>query len=306
MGKISSNNLTAKILALILAAVLWIYVMNEQNPPIDSTFTVPVQLRNSHTGMVVTDVPDTVRVKLRGPRSIIAGVLTNDIQCSIDLKGLGEGRHNVKFVTQVPGSLEIVETNPDKAAIRIEAAISRQLPLEVRLTGNAAAGAVVSRVTSSQEKVTFEGPRTAVESVEKVSVPVDISGRSADFQTSVPAVPVNRAGKEVEGLTMIPDKVQVSVAVGKESQKKTIDIRPLTYGELQSGYTLNSITTEPAKVEVTGLADLLDKLDFVYTEPVNLSGIRNSTKQEVKLQLKEGLAATQNVIVVNIVVESRQ
>lgn len=306
MGKISSNNLTAKILALILAAVLWIYVMNEQNPPIDSTFTVPVQIRNANTSMVVTDAPDIARVKLRGPRSIIAGVLTNDIQCYIDLKGLGEGRHNVKIVTQVPGSLEIVETNPDKAAIRIESSISRQLPIEVRLTGNAAAGAVVSRVTSSQENVTFAGSRSAVESVEKVIVPVDISGKSADFQASVPAIPVNRAGKEVEGLTVIPDKVQVTVAVAKESLKKTIDIRPLTYGELHTGYSLSSITTEPARVEVTGLADVLEKLDFVYTEPVNLSGISNNTKREVKLQLREGLAAAKNVVEVHIVVESRQ
>jgi len=64
MSKITSNNLTAKIVALILAAILWLYVMNEQNPPIESSFSLPVEVRNGQTNLVVSDLPDTVRIKL--------------------------------------------------------------------------------------------------------------------------------------------------------------------------------------------------------------------------------------------------
>ena len=306
MGHITSNNLAAKIVALILAAILWMYVMNEQNPPIESTFTVQVQLRNSQNNLVVSDMPDTVRVKLRGPRSIIAGVLTKDMVCYIDLKGLTEGRHNVRIITQAPSSLEIVETNPDKVTIRVEAAIKRQLPVEIGLNGSVGTGTAVSRVTPNPEKVTFEGARAAVESVEKVYIPVDITGKTVDFQVTAPVVPVNRAGKEVEGLTLYPDKITVGVAVVKEGINKTVDIRPLTYGDLASGYTLKSITTDPPRIEVVGLADQVEKLESVYTEPINLSGLKQSVKREMKLQIREGFTITQQAVVVNIEIEPRQ
>ena len=306
MGHMTSNNLAAKIVALILAAILWIYVMNEQNPPIESTFTVQVQLRNSQSNLVVSDIPDTVRVKLRGPRSIIAGVLTKDMMCYIDLKGLAEGRHNVRIITQAPSSLEIVETNPDKVTIRLETAIKRQLPVEIGLNGTVGTGTAISKVIPNPEKVTFEGARAAVESVEKVYVPVDITGKIADFQVAAPVVPVNRAGKEVEGLTLYPDKITIGVVVVKEGINKTIDIRPLTYGDLALGYTLKSITTDPPRIEVVGLADQVEKLESVYTEPINLSGLKQSVKREMKLQIREGFTITQQAVVVNIEIEPRQ
>ena len=36
------HNLLAKIAALIVAIVLWLYVMNDQNPSMEASYTVPV------------------------------------------------------------------------------------------------------------------------------------------------------------------------------------------------------------------------------------------------------------------------
>jgi len=302
MSKITSNNLAAKILALILATILWLYVMNEQNPPIESSFTVPVEVRNGQTNLVVSDLPDTVRIKLRGPRSIIAGILTKDIVSYIDVKGLPEGRNTVKINTQIPSSLELVETNPDKATIRIDTAISRELPVDIRLTGTATAGAAVGKVTSSHEKVTIEGPKTVVDNVEQVYALADVTNKNADYKATIPLIPINRAGKEVEGLTIFPDKVTITVVFSKEGIRKMVDVRPLIYGELAGGHVLQGITTEPTKIEVTGSAEQLEKLEFIYTEPINMSSISQNTKREIKLQAKEGLVISQQTIVVNILV----
>ena len=38
------RNLPAKIIALVVAVVLWLFVMNEQNPQIEGSFTVAVDL----------------------------------------------------------------------------------------------------------------------------------------------------------------------------------------------------------------------------------------------------------------------
>ena len=44
------RNLAAKILCFLVALVLWGYVMNEQNPSIEGTFTVPLTITNAPDG----------------------------------------------------------------------------------------------------------------------------------------------------------------------------------------------------------------------------------------------------------------
>ena len=47
---IVQHNLPAKIAALIVAVVLWLYVMNDQNPAMEGTYTVPVTIENAPDG----------------------------------------------------------------------------------------------------------------------------------------------------------------------------------------------------------------------------------------------------------------
>ena len=300
MNKAGNKNFTAKVLSLVLAAILWIYVMNEQNPPIEVAFAVPVEVRNSQQQLVPDDIPETVRVKLRGPRSVIAGVLAKDIICYVDVKGLSEGRHSVKVATVAPAGLEIIEISPDKAAIRLDAVIQRRLPLEFRLTGTAQPGAVISRVTGSQEQIRIEGVRPLVDSVDKVYVPVEISNRSADFQLPALAIPINQAGQKVEGVTLQPDKVNVAVTIVKENIRKLVAVRVLTSGEPAPGYVVKSVTPEPAQVEVWGMAGDLEKLDFVTTEPVSVSAASQDVKRDVPLQVRDGLKADPSSVRVSI------
>lgn len=301
MDNIPGKNITAKILCVILAAVLWLYVMNEQNPPIESSFTIPLETRNLASDLVLVDVPDSVRVKVRGPRSIIAGVQVSDIKAYIDLKTLGEGRHTVKVSTAVPASLELVEVNPDKAVLRLDIASNKQLPVEIKLTGTAPQGIVVGKAATNLEQITVEGPKSLVASVDKIIAPVDLTGKNTDFSAETQVIAINKEGKEVEGLSISPAKVTVTLNMVKGVNKKLVDIKPVTYGDLPQGYVLKGISTTPAKIEISGPFDILDKTDVVYTEPINLAGLNKNTSLEVKLQLKDGgLIAKQDKVAVNI------
>ncbi|SMC97553.1 CdaR family protein [Sporomusa malonica] len=302
-----TKNITPKIFAIILAVVLWLYVMNEQNPPIESSFTIPLEVRNVATSYVVVDAPDTVRVKVRGPRSIVAGVLNQDLKAYIDGKGLTEGRHNIKVSAALPASLELVEINPDKIQLRLDTTISRQVPVEVRLSGTPAKGAVVGKVAASHDQVTLEGPKNLVGTVEKVVAVADLSGKNTDFTVGAPLVPVTREGKEVEGLTIYPDKTGVVISLTAGITKKVLDVKPVTQGELPAGLVIKSIVTQPNKVEVreTVPGKGVDKLETIYTEPVDLSNIGKDTDREVKLELQEGLTGTPGTVIVNIRVGPR-
>jgi YbbR domain-containing protein len=302
-----TKNITPKILAIILAIVLWLYVINEQNPPIESSFTIPLEVRNAATSYVVVDAPDSVRVKIRGPRSIVAGVLNKDLKAYIDIKGLTEGRHNIKVSAVIPSSLELVEVNPDKVQFKLDTTVSRQVPVEVRLTGAAAKGSIVGKAVASYGQVTVEGPKNIVGTVEKVIASVDLAGKNAEFTVGAPLVPVTQAGKEVEGLTIYPEKTGVAVSITAGIAKKMLDVKPVTQGELPSGLVIKSIVTKPEKLEVREIipGKGVDKLEAIYTEPLNLSDISKDTTRELKLEMPEGLAGAQGTVIVTIQVGPR-
>ena len=58
------RNLAAKILCFLVALVLWGYVMNDQNPSIEGTFSVPLTIMNAPEGYKVSQ--ETGAVKLGG------------------------------------------------------------------------------------------------------------------------------------------------------------------------------------------------------------------------------------------------
>jgi YbbR domain-containing protein len=201
---------------------------------------------------------------------------------------------------QVPLSLELLEVSPDKVQVRLDTVVSRKLPVEIRLSGTAATGTAVARVVASPEQVTIEGPRSTVDSADKIILPLDLAGRNADFTVGVFPTVINREGKEVEGLTIRPEKVTISAQLVRGLNQKAVEVKPIVYGELATGTVLRGITVKPVKVEISGDPQLLEKVDFIYTEPINVAGISRDTVKEAKLQLKEGMLASQSTVTVQI------
>jgi len=306
MDNFPRNNLTAKILALIFAIILWVYVMNEQNPPVDVALQVPLEVRNLAAGHVAADVVQTVRIKVRGPRNLVAAVgRDTNIKAYLDLSDVGEGRQTVKVHAAIPSGIEVAELTPDKITLRIDKIIARKVPVEARFTGTAPGGATVGKVVPGLNEVTVEGPRSMVDDVEKVIAHIDLTGQTGDFSAELPLVAIGRDGKTVEGLKITPSKVIVKTSLLQGANKKLADIKTIVTDELAPGFVLRSITTEPEKIEITGEPQLLSQIDFVYTEPISLNGIDKDTKKEIKLQLRSGITAAKNTVIAHITVEKK-
>lgn len=298
------KNAIAKIIALVLATILWLYVMNEQNPPMETSFTAPLEIRNVAASTVIIDAPDTVKVKVRAPRSLIAGLSAKDIKPYIDVRGLSEGRHSLNVNVVLPPSIELVDVTPEKTTFKVDAALQRKLAVAVRMTGTPSTGTVVGKTSVEPGQVIVQGPKSAIDAIDKVVAAVDLTGKTKDIIQEVPVVIYGRDGREIEGLSVNPAKVIIHAAIALIPNKKTVDVKTVIYGDLPTGYKLQRITGTPEKVELQGDPFVLEKIDFVYTEPININGIDKTIKKDVKLQLKEGVTASPSSINVQIEIDS--
>ena len=107
------HNLAAKTVAFIAACVLWVFVMNDQNPAMESGFSVPLVVLNPPSEARVTQSTESVRVKLRAPRSVFADTSADEIKAFVDLAGLEPGTHPLHVQTVVPQGLEVVSVAPE-------------------------------------------------------------------------------------------------------------------------------------------------------------------------------------------------
>lgn len=300
MERLPKKNLTAKIIALIMAVILWVYVMNEQNPLVETSMEIPLEVHNLSSSVKAVDIPEAVRVKVRGPRALIVGLGQKDIKAYIDLKGLNDGRNSLKVTTSIPINVELVEVSPGDINFRLDTIVNREVPVEAKITGIPVPGAVVGNITYSSPMITVTGPSEIMDTVVKAVVDVDVSGKNTDFITNGSITLVDARNKKVEGLTTNPSEVAVTMTFAPTINKKIVEIKPNIVGVLAKGVILNRISINPEQIEISGEGKEFEKTHFIYTEPINISEFEKETIVEAKLQLKEGILVNKNTVTVNI------
>ena len=300
MNYFLGRNLLPKLLAVLVALIVWIFVMNEQNPPVEGTFQVPLSSRNLSEKMVVMEAPETVKIKLRGLRNAIAGAAVKDFRATVDLKGLSTGQHNLQVNVALPSGYELLEVLPDKVTIRIEALRSRQFTVEPRLSGPIASQLVLGKVEVRPAVTTVTGPQSLIDSIDKVLAPLDIKEQAASFSLTSKLVLVGPDGNELKSLTVEPSQVNVSGNLESGAVSKTVDVKPVLIGNLPDGILLRKVFTEPVKIGLNGPKEIIDKIDSITTVPISLTGITKEVTREVLLQLPAGVTAVRKTVVVRI------
>jgi YbbR domain-containing protein len=289
MERFQGENMTGKVLALLLAIILWVYVMNEQNPPVEQTANIKLEVRNVSTGLAVTESPDTIKIRFRGPRGILAGLRVQDISVYVDATGQVEGDHALTVKTALPNALEIIEVSPGTANIKLERQISRQFNVVPKFSGVPTPGTVINTTVISPSAVTVTGPRSKVDAVEAILVPIDVNGLNRNISQEGTPRAYAKNGAVLEQLSINPGKVQIEITILQGILAKVVDIKPVVFGELAPGATITRITTEPEKIEIRGQADAIKLIDWVYTMPVDVTGQSKDVVKDVQLQMKDGI-----------------
>ena len=300
------HNLTAKIVALLAACVLWIFVMNDQNPATESTFSVPVTVLNPPNEARVTQNAESVRVKLRAPRSILAEASANEVHAFVDLGGLEPGIHPLHVQAVIPQGMEIVSVTPETVTFTIDPIIQKRMPLRLIRTGAPPAGLTVASIEPDTRMVTIIGPqsivKTVTETVGTVQVPNMATG---DLDIDVTLLPVNEDGESVEDVRVVPKVISAHVNFARSLSRKVVDVKPTIEGAVASGYTLSDIRVEPSRVELAGTSAALDAVTTLSTEPIPVVGLTEQTERTVALVLPEGVTVTNKMVTVRLLIKKQ-
>ena len=190
-----TNNLGYKVLALVIAVVLWMIVLNAEDPVITREFTnIAVTEENvnviSEAGKAYSyaDGVNTVNVKVSGHTSLVNNVTRNDIKAVVDLSKISDttGAVPVDVSCERYPSLDVTtEGSSGILRIEIEDLVRKSLNVQVTVTGTAAAGRYVGSGTASPNLITVSGPESVVSEIESAQVKVPVGkGTVSNIRTN--------------------------------------------------------------------------------------------------------------------------
>ena len=294
------RNLPAKIIALVVAVVLWLFVMNEQNPQIEGSFTVAVDLRNVPEGYKVTQTEKSVKLKVRGARSFFVSAEPEGFKAYADLDGLDSGEHEVKVKAVLPQGFELVDAQPETVSVTLDKIVRRSVRVDLIVTGSAAAGYTVGKISQAANTTVIEGPESRVAEVDRVIGYVGLSGNRDDFTLQVPLTPINSDGKAVDDVELLARTVEVSVQLARGLTRKIVSVHPVLDDVLPEGFTLGEVQVEPTKIEIAGDAALISKVASIDTEKIVISDMKESGKKIVHLAIPNGVAIPNREVTVTV------
>lgn len=314
-----TNNLGLKIMALVFAALLWLIVVNIDDPVETTTFrNIDVTVQNAEVvtneGKTYKILDDTqkVSVTVRAKRSVLSKLSSSSIIATADMSEM-QFSSLVPITATVPGyeGKYTAEATPGNLKVKVEDQKKNVIPLNVSVSGTARDGYVIGKTTTNPEMITVRGSESLVNSIDKAVAKVDVSGLSKTTVLQAELAYYDSNGNPL-------DKTQLKDNLGEEGitvevevlNTKSVTLKFNVSGVPEEGYTYSGLTCEPEKIQVCGTAEDLSgfsELDIPASE-IDISGATEKIEKTIDIgpYLPEGIELvdkTANNVVVTASIE---
>ncbi len=305
MNKTLYGPIIRVMIALVLAGVLWVFVSFTENPQQSAPLTsLVVQAEGLAPDLTLIDAnglpiraPNAVvNLNVVGPKDVLARVTKQNVQPYINLAGLEPGSHELSIQARsisISSEISFRSLAPATLVVDIDALITATVPLTITTdsqppTSYEASLPIATVDSQPQTTITVTGPRNKVEQVVGVEVTIDLSSQTSSLKTTRQVRPIDALGREVEGLEVSPESVQIEVQILSSSGIKRVPIVYVVRDTAPAGLR-PLITLSPAFVSIVGSSQVLADVEFIETQPIELLGATSDFTTTVRLRSPSGV-----------------
>ena len=308
-----TNNLLLKILSLIIAFLVWLIVVNADNPIMTESFVVSdVQLLNeayidADGKMCMQDEEqDPIRVTIRAERKVLDRISASDIRAVADLQqavSLDTDPVMVPITAVCAGiAPEDIQVTPQNLSLHVEDKDTQEFVVNVT-TNNTRPdrGYEVGTLSSNPEKIKITGPISLINKIDRVNAAIDVSDASEDVTEETEVTVIDKNGEVFSDTDMAYLNVsKVYVTARLWEVRSDVRIRAEYSGTAAEGYEAESITTTPNVITVAGSTSALEALEeqnntiWIPADAVDISGEKSDYEEKINISdyLPEGLKLT--------------
>ena len=288
------HNLDLKILAIVFAVILWLIVVNIDDPVKSVQFS-GIEVKILHAAELekqglcyeVLDNSDVISVTITGRRSIIEEISEENISATADMKDLTSmNTLSIKVVSAKSGNeLDNIKLSSENVKLNIEKLQKISKRIIVETEGTPAEDYILGDRTVDLNQVEIVGPESIVSTVDSAKAILNVENASSLVSASVPIRLYDADGEPVESnrLTISISNVNINQEVLYSKEV------PLVYefnGTPEKGYALTGdVVTDKESLLICGRKSLLENINRIAIrgEALNVDGMRTNLTVTVNL-----------------------
>ncbi len=293
-----------KVLCLIAACAFWVYVMNEQNPMVENTYTVPVEIRNLDRSLVAVNVPAKVKAKVRMPRSDMVYMRSDNIKAYVDLANMTDGEFpNTRVHISVPGDESVISVTPEYFDLVVDTYAVKTLPASIEVFGSPDANFTVESKKATPDTITIAGSSSRIAEANRAVISVNVAGKDKNFVEFDSVNVLDANGNTVTGLDVMPSQVKVNVHMKELTKLGNLPMKVETTGEVEKGYKVGKITINPPVVTMTAPISYFEKNQVIELPVIDVTGATETVRKMVDIPVPEGGSASITKVMVTVEIE---
>ncbi|MBO6016239.1 MAG: hypothetical protein J6P60_06635 [Lachnospiraceae bacterium] len=298
------HNLGLKILAIVTAIILWLIVVNINDPVTSATFSgISVEVLNADVltsqGQTyeVLDDTDSIAVSVSAKRSILEYINTSNLRATADMRDFNEADGTIRIRVEsnrYNNQIDSLKPRTEFLKVEIEDRKSAQFQIDAVVTGTPKEGYVYGgNVQMNQNIVIVSGPESVVSRIVRVGTEVSVEGMSGKVSTNMDLKYYDAKGEQIDESRLSQNINSVDLEVELYATKE-IPIHAALTGTPASGYGVSDeVTVDPATVLIAGSSKALRDTETVQipAEKVNVEGLNESleTTLDITGMLPDGI-----------------
>lgn len=295
------NNTKIKLISLLSALVLWLYVMTVEDPVEVRTFSdIPITITNmsmlEDRGLAIYPKEELFAdISIKGNLSSLRTINRDNIYIYGRLDDPKEGKNAIYLQANLPERVNKYDIKPSVITVDLEKVVDEKRSIEVDVKGKPDIN--IDNIETNKKTVNITGPRSVVNKVTNIKATVDVDEKKKDFSTKLKLVPVNKYGNEVEGVKLEEDFVVTTV---KFLQQKIVPVKLKLEETDGNGADIKNYKISPNEITIEGKKEALEKVSSIDTQPVKIEDLKNANSVEVALDVPNGIKVDNNISTVKI------
>ena len=315
-----TNNIGLKFLAVLIALVLWLAIVNVNDP--EKTITVsniPISVTNE-SAITSRDMVYNVKseqylnITVSGKRSIVSNLSAEDFRATASLKELSKVNSIPVDVSTKNASLgrkvTIVKQSAQTILVDVENVEEKDFTdLVVEYTGKVADGYVAGLSSMSTDEVTVKAPTSIIDKIKKVAVRCSLDGTNTNISKKCPVILYDKNDKEIKSdeIELSDKKIRVNVNVLRAKQVPISTINKDELGKPADGYVVDDVILSSDSITVYGSEESLDSIESLdIQDDIDVSDAKGDVTQNIDVtgKLPKGLSVSgESTITVKVLIK---
>ena len=291
LRRIATADFPLKFTAVLIAVIFWVVsILSAPASEVVREFPGRVGVERPDAvpaGYVLQGQLGDVSVRLKGTEAALANVVASDLHARLNLPDIHNADPQDVLVTAevATAGVKVESVAPATVTVRIEPISSRDVAVQARFANSPPAGTFAGDPAITPSQVRVNGAASQVARIAALYATVGFGDAVTDLVQSVQPRAVDASGATIDGLTVDPAVVQLTVPVLPTATTRTVPVVPAVRGAVATGYWITRVTSDPTVVTVRGEGAALSAIDEVTTAPIDVSGLGADKTFQVALLL---------------------